>query len=96
MSAAHTPVRSLRPELAADQVTEGLDALHAPGATLAATPEGALQARGARHPRHALLADTNALAGQHRVHPGAAIAALARPVERLDALQQPRVIERAI
>jgi len=90
-------VRCVGPEAAADEVTEGLNALHGHCAALAsAPPVGALQARSAHQPRHALLADPDALPAQHRVHPGTAVAAAARRMDAANAIGQPRVRQRAV
>jgi hypothetical protein len=90
------PVRSVGPEVAADEIAEGLNALNTDRAALAAPPIRTLQARGAHQPRYALLPDPNPLPTQHRVHPRAAVAALGGLVHGADALGQPRVIQRAI
>jgi hypothetical protein len=85
------------PEVAADEVTEGLHAVHADRAALAATtPEGALKARGAHQPRDALLADPDALTGQHRMHARAAVATAACRMDPPDALGQPGIRQLAI
>ena len=94
---APDPVRRVGPEVAADEIAERLNALHAHGAALAAPSlVRALQARQRHQPRHALLADTDPLPAQHRVHPRAAVAAAAGGVDLANALGQPRVGQLAV
>ena len=81
------------PEVPADQVGERLNAGHPDRAPLAPPAVRALEARQTHETLHALLADVDAFAGQHRVHARAAVPASAVLIDAADLLGQPRVGE---
>ena len=91
------PVGRVRSEVAADEVTERLNAFHAGRAALPPpTLMSALKTRQRHQPDHPILADPDPLAAQHRVHPRAPVPATAGLVDRADPLGQPRVLKLTI